>query len=249
MKLFKQIQVIYEILSPDVFLYDYIKKYKLLIQIYEIIYQIYSPEAEKEKLRRDILKKTGSLIKKYVELRNIIDTLPLYKINKDIARTIKSDQVSERVKIANLYKSLRSYIEKNKKRMPYLVSLAERIEEIITQLRERQKSVELALEEIVKMAEEIAEAEEEQKKSGLSKEEFSHFWVLKKFNIKNAKEQAKAISELFRLHENWTYNINEERTLRRKLYKILLKTSKDTQIVKIVNTLLKIDKLIKEEVE
>lgn len=248
-KLFKQIQEIYEILSPDAFLYEYIKKYKLLVQIYEVIHQTYNPEAERKKIRRDILRKTESLIKEHVELQNIVDSLPLYEINKDIAITIKQDKISERVKIASLYKSLRVYIEKNKKIMPYLISFAEKIEEIITQLKERQKSVELALEELTKMAKEIAEAESEQKNSGLSKEEFSHFWVLRKFDVEKAKEKSKEISELFRVHENWLYNEDEERILRRKLYKALLSIFKDTEIVKVVNTLLGVDKLIKEKSE
>jgi len=75
-KIFKQIQEIYEILSPDEFLRDYIEKYKLLVQIYEIIYQTYNPEAEKKRIRRDILKKTEDLIKENIELLHIADNLP-----------------------------------------------------------------------------------------------------------------------------------------------------------------------------
>jgi len=248
-KLFKQIQEIYEILSPDAFLYEYIRKYKLLVQIYEVIYQTYNPEAERKKIRRDILRKTESLIKEHVELQNIVDSLPLYEINKDIATTIKQDKFSEKVKVASLYKSLRVYIEKNRKSMPYLISFAERIEEIITQLKERQKSVELAFEELTKMAKEIAEAETEQTNSGLSKEEFSHFWILRKFGVEKAKEKSKEISELFQEHKNWFYNEDEQRILRRKLYKALFSVFKDAEIVKVVNTLLGVDKQIKGKSE
>jgi len=114
-KIFKQIQEIYEILSPDEFLRDYIEKYKLLVQIYEIIYQTYNPEAEKKRIRRDILKKTEDLIKENIELLHIADNLPLYEINKDIAHTIKADKISQRVKIASLYRSIRIHIERQKK--------------------------------------------------------------------------------------------------------------------------------------
>ncbi|HIP66572.1 MAG TPA: HsdR family type I site-specific deoxyribonuclease, partial [Candidatus Nanopusillus sp.] len=114
-KIFRQIQEIYEILSPDEFLRDYIEKYKSLIQIYTIIYQTYNPEVEKRKIRRDILKKTEELIKKNVELLNIVDSLPLYEINEGIASTIKADNVSQRVKVANLYRSINIYIEKRRK--------------------------------------------------------------------------------------------------------------------------------------
>ena len=246
-KTFKQIQEIYEILSPDEFLRDYIEKYKLLVQIYEVIYQIYNPEAEKRKIRRDILKKTENLIKENVELLHIADNLPLYEINEDIARTIKADKISQRVKIASLYKSIKVHIENKRKESPYLVSIAEKIEEIISQLRERQRSVESALEELTRIAEDIAKAEEEQKKSGLNKEEFSYFWILRRHGVKNPEEISKGISNIIAKKEHWIFNENVERELRKELYKKLLGYSYSGDVVKLVNELLDIDRIIRGE--
>ncbi|MBW9221497.1 HsdR family type I site-specific deoxyribonuclease [Methanothermococcus sp. SCGC AD-155-C09] len=246
-KIFKQIQEIYEILSPDEFLRDYIEKYKLLIQIYNIIYQTYNPEVEKRKIRRDILKKTEELIKKNVELSNIVDSLPLYEINEGIASTIKADNVSQRVKVANLYRSINIYIEKRRKDSPYLVSIVEKVEEIISHLRERQRSVESALEELTKIAEDIVKAEEEQLKSGLSKEEFSYFWILRRYGVEN-KEMSKKIYEIISKRKHWILNENEERELRKDLYKVLQKELCKLQlnnVVKLVNELLEIDKIIR----
>jgi len=244
-KTFKQIQEIYEILSPDEFLRDYIEKYKLLVQIYEIIYQTYNPEAEKRKIRRDILKKTENLIKENVELLHIADNLPLYEINEDIARTIKADKISQRVKIASLYKSIKVHIENKRKESPYLVSIAEKIEEIISQLRERQRSVESALEELIRIAEDIAKAEEEQKRSGLNKEEFSYFWILRGHGVKNPEKISKDISNIIAKKEHWIFNENVERELRKELYKKLLDYSGD--VVKLVNEVLGIDRIIRGE--
>ena len=242
-KTFKQIQEIYEILSPDEFLRDYIEKYKLLVQIYEIIYQTYNPEAEKRKVRRDILRKTENLIKENVELLHIVDNLPLYEINKDIAHAIKADKISQRVKIASLYKSIKVHVENKRKESPYLVSIAEKVEEIILQLRERQRSVESALEELTKIAEDIAKAEEEQRRSGLNKEEFSYFWILKRYGVKNPKEISKDISSTIAEKEHWIFNESVERELRKELYKKLINCS--SNVVRLVNELLGIDRIIR----
>jgi len=246
-KIFKQIQEIYEILSPDEFLRDYIEKYKLLVQIYEIIRQTFVPESERNKIRRDILRKTEWLIKENVELLYIADNLPYYEINKDIADTLKADKVSIRVKIMALYKSIKGHIKERKKESPYLISIGERVEQIISQLQERQRSVESTLEELTKMVEDIAEAEEEQKKSGLNKEEFSYFWVLRKHGVSEAKEKAKKIQKIILQKEHWIFNENVERELRRELYKEFLDFPGD--VVKLVDELLGIDKILRGEID
>ncbi len=243
-KIFKQIQEIYEILSPDEFLRDFIEKYKFLVQIYQIVYKNYYFDAEKGDIRRSILKKTEELIKENVKLSNLIDDLPIYEINKDIANTIKADKISERVKIANLYRSIKIHIENKRKESPYLLSIAEKVEEIISQLRERHRSVESTLEELIKVAEEIPKAEDEQKSSGLSKEEFSYFWILKRHGVKNAESIAKSICKIIAEKDHWMFNENAERELRTELYKVLL--NYQGNVVKLVNELLDMAKIILE---
>jgi len=245
-KLFKQVQEIYEILSPDEFLRDYIEKYKLLVQIYTIIKQAYTSESEDKKIRRDLLKKTEALIRENVELLQIIDELPLYEINKDIANVIRSDNIPGRVKVINLVRSIRSHIEREKKEKPYLNSIARQVEEVIKRLEERQISIEKALKELINISEDIARAEEEQKNSGLSKEEFSYFWMLRE-KVQNPKELAKDIAEIFAKEEHWIFNKEDERELRVELYKKVLKQIRDIEEAsELVEELLNIDRIMRE---
>lgn len=227
-KLFMQIQEIYEILSPDEFLRDYLKDYKLLLQVYQILYKEFSPEAEGKKAHRDILRKTEKLIKESVELRSIVDSLPIYEINKDIASLIKADKLSERVKVANLHRSLVTYIEQNKGKQPFLLSLFEEVEEIIKQLRERQRGIESALSDLTRLAEEIANSREEQEKSGLSKEEFSIFRVLKSYKVDKPVEMAREMYRELEKRSEWFYSEDAEREIRKELYRLLSKKFKET---------------------
>ncbi|NMX21609.1 hypothetical protein C5S30_04080 [ANME-1 cluster archaeon GoMg4] len=220
-KIFKQIQELYEILSPDEFLRDYIRDYQLLLQVYKIIYNAFNPEAERKRIHRDILNKTEELIKGSVELKNITDSLPVYEINRDIANLVKADKLSERVKIVNLRRSLVIYIDKHKKRQPFLASISEKIEEIISQLRERQRSVESTLDDLAKLAEEIAASKDEQEESGLSKGEFSIFWILRSYGVDNPEVMAKRIYDGMEKQKEWFYNEKIERGLRMSLYRLL----------------------------
>jgi len=243
-KLYNETERIYEILSPDEFLRDYMRHYKLLVQIREIIRNAY-PDEERRMLR-EVLKKTEQLIREEVELKNIVNSLPVYEINRDIAKLVKADKIPERVKIINLHRSLANHIKRTIEKQPYLLSISEEIEKIITRLKERQISVENALQGLAKLGEQIAASEEEQQKSGLGKEEFSILWILRGHEVSKPETLAEKIYKEIEEHKEWPYNEKIERTLRRKLYKILLKTTPKNKLVELVNNLLKMHKILIE---
>ncbi|HKZ93954.1 MAG TPA: HsdR family type I site-specific deoxyribonuclease [Candidatus Bathyarchaeia archaeon] len=248
-KTFKETQALYEILSPDEFLRDHIRDYKLLIQVYKIIYNAYNPEAEQKKIYRDILKKTEALIKSSVDLKGITDTLPPYKITKQITRLIKADKAPERVKVINLHRTLTTYIHQNKQKQPILISISEKVEEIIKQLREKQKDIATALTELTKLAEAIAASKEEQEKSGLTKEEFTTYWILRNYKVNKPETMAKNIFPELERHKEWLYNEKTERDLRRELYKLLLPTAPKETLVELTDNLLKMHKFLTEGTE
>ena len=233
-KTFNQIQEIYEIISPDEFLRDYIRDYQLLVQVYKVIYNAYNPEAERKRIHRQILSKTEKLIRESVESKSITDSLPTYEINKDIANLIKADKLSERVKIVNLHRSLRIYISGNKEKQPFLISISERVEEIIEQLKERQRSVESALGELTRLVEEIAASKKEQEESKLNKEEFSIFWVLRSYRVDKPDEMARRIYKEIETQKEWLYNEKIERKLRAELYRLLLHLRKPGSIEQVL---------------
>lgn len=245
-KLFKETERTYEVLSPDEFLRDYMQQYKLMVQIYQIVYNTYNPEAERKRLQREILKKTEALIQKEVELRTIVDSLPIYEINKNTPTLVKADKSPERVKVVNLHKSLADHIQKKIKEEPYLLSLSEEVEKTINRLKEKQASAEETLRELTKIAERIAASEEEQRESGLSKEEFGVYWVLKNRQVNKPETITPKIYTELNAHDDWVYNEHTERTLRRNLYKILIGTIPEAQLVELVNNLLRMHEILIE---
>ena len=245
-KFYKEIERIYEVLSPDEFLRDYMKDYKLLLQVYQIVYNAFNPEAERKRIYRQTLKKTEKLIKEEVELRAIADCLPVYEITKDIANQIRVKKASKRVKVINLHRSLTDHIQRTIRKQPYLLSISEEVDKTITQLRERQKDVEETLKDLTKFAEQVALSEGEQAKSGLNKEEFSTFWILRSFSVDKPEFIAGKIYKKIDKHREWLYNTKIERKLRKELYKLLLEPAPEDQLVNLVNNLLKMHKIFTE---
>lgn len=220
-RLFKDLQTAYEILSPDPFLRDYLDDYALIVQVYQAVYNYFNPEAERRRIQRDLLQKTDALIRRHVAVVALVDMLPLYPIHRDIANVINADAVSERVKITNLYRSLTVYIEQHQQEQPYLLSIGEQVEGVIQRLRERQISVQTALEQMTTLTENAIAASEEQAQSDLDGSEFALYWVLKGQGLAAPKETARQVHAVLDAHPGWAYNPKVESTVRLQLYKAL----------------------------
>ncbi len=218
---FKELQTAYEILSPDPFLRDHLDDYALVVQVYQVIYNYFNPEAERRRIQRELLRKTDALIRKHVEAAPVVDTLPLYPINRDIANVVQADNVSDRVKVTNLYRSLIIHIEQYQQEQPYLISISERVEVVIQRLRDRQISVEAALEQLGDLAEEAVTAETQQAESDLSRGEFALYWVLKGQGVVNPDTAAQTAYRILAEHPGWPYNAGLGRTVRAEMYKLL----------------------------
>jgi type I restriction enzyme, R subunit len=217
---FKELQTAYEILSPDPFLRDYLDDYALIAQIYQTVYNAFSPEAAERRQRRLVLVKTDALIRKHVGVDGLGE-MPLYPINRDIANVVRDDDVSDRVKVTNLYRSLTVYIEQHAQEQPYLMSIGERVEQVIQQLRDRQISVQSALYELSSMVESATEAEEEQAESGMDPGEYALYWVLKGQGAADPEALAGEVEEVLSAHRGWPTNDGQERTVRLQIYKLL----------------------------
>ncbi len=220
-QVFKDLQTAYEVLSPDPFLRDYLDDYALIAQVYQVVYNYFDPESKKRRAQRDLLKKTGALIRENVSVVGYVDTLPLYPINRELANVVKADHVSDRVKVTNLYRSLVVHVEEHQAEQPYLISIGEQVEAIIRRLRERQISVESALAQLEALAEDATKAHEQQARSDMNSGEFALYWVLKGQTVVEPERMAREVYRILLEHPGWPYNPRLESAVRRELYKLV----------------------------
>ncbi len=218
---FKALQTAYEVISPDPFLRDYLGRYALVAQVHTVVYRYFDPEAQKRAIRYDLLKKTDQLIRENVELVSLASPLPLYPINKDIGHVVAADQVSEQVKVINLYRSLVAHIEANAATQPYLIPIADEVEAIIQQLKGRQISVTEALTGLQAQSEKTAQAEEARQKSDLEDKAFALSFVLKDYAVPDSEARAVQVQAIIDQYPGWPYTQKLEREVRLALYRLL----------------------------
>jgi len=244
-KLFRQIEDIYEILSPDVFLRDYLEAYKSLGQLYKIVQYNFRPkEAD---IYRDLRNKTKELIRKHVNLQAIVDNLPAYKIDEKVIEAVERDRLPEKAKVVNLYRSIILHVRANVRQEPYLHSLGERAEEIIKRLEEKQVQSKEALKRLMEVAQGIARSDAERNQLKLGKDEFNIYWALKENKVSNdIVNLAKDVLHLLDSNKTWPLNKKKEMDVRRDVYKLLLKKVPRNKLPAVVNSILDVHRMMVE---
>ena len=246
---YKDLQTAYETLAPDPFLRDYLDDYAFIVDVYQLVYNHYNPEAERRRIEYQILQKTDSLIRDRVSVSNLTE-LPVYPVHRDIADEVNADDASERVKVTNLHRSLVLHMEKHQDEQPYLISIGEEVERVIQNLRDQQISTQSALKQLTDLAEKTVAAEEEQESREIDPGEFALYWVLKGQDFDKPEEIARQAREEMAHYPAWPYDSKQERTVRLSLYKLLMPhievQDKADALKSTVDALLRMGKVVRE---
>ena len=236
-KFYKRLEMLYEIISPDKDLRDYMDKYLKLSSLYTIILNAFSKRVIVDK---EVMRKTQQLVRSSVENYDIPKPYKIYEIKEDTLQALKSDDDSDNTKVINLRKSIEKFVLDNEDSLPYLISIGERAETIVELYDDRQISTQEALSRLEKIIEEINQAKKEQAEKDFEAREFTVYWILKKEEIQNADDLAVQIEDAFKQNSNWRENAKEARELTASLYKILLKCMDKDKAVALVDKILKI---------
>jgi type I restriction enzyme, R subunit len=218
-RFYRDLSDLYEMLSPDAFLYPYIADYDLLSRIYRILRAAYDSVFVDKELTR----KTAQLVQAHTHGGAIQDTLEIYEINEHLLERLARDDTPDTVKIFNLHKSIQELINRQGNQAPYLYAIGERAEAVIRAFQERQKATLEALADLEKMIADIIQAEVERVALNLSPDAFVVYFLLKQEGLPEAPAIARDSEAIFADYPHWRSSDAQERAVRTKLYGILLK--------------------------
>ena len=219
-KFFKQLESLYEIISPDKFLGDCIRAYTQLSHLYQTVLLAFTPRVQADK---ELMRKTASLVKEQVKVGQIAEPLPIYAINEQSLEALKKDPRSEKAKVVNLTRSIRIFVDDNQGKNPFLLGIGERVEAINELYDNRQIDTIEALKQLEELVKQVNLAKKEQTEKKLDTRTFSIYWVLKTYMTYGVDELSKKVSALYDKYPDWMVNGNERRDLRLELYGLLLK--------------------------
>ena len=240
---YKEVEALWEILSPSAELRVHISTYKQLTQLYVTVRNAY---ADKVGFVADLAYKTRRLIEENAEQHGLGRLTKTVTFDVKTLQSLRGEDGTDEGKVFNLVRGLQHEIDENPAAAPVLQPLKDRAERILKDLEERKTTGLAAMDELAALAAEKDKAMQAAKASGLSARAFAVSWTLRDdASLRTAgvdpMQLAKEAEELLTKFPNAQVNPDEQRRLRGALYKPLLALSQVERarvVVLIIKTLL-----------
>ena len=221
---YKDIEALWEILSPSAELRDYIETYKQLAGLYAAVRNAYATSVTSV---ADLASKTSRMVQEKSAQEGLGYLTKTVTFDMQTLKALQGGKGSDEAKVFNLVRGLQREIENGPEMGSVLRPLKDRAEHILKDMEERTTTGLAALDLLAALAREKEAAEESKKDSGLSPRAFGVYWALKddpdlRTAGVNAMDLAREAELLLGRFPNATVSGDEERRLRAALYRPLL---------------------------
>ncbi len=239
---YKEIEALWEILSPSPDLRDYITTFKGLAQLYATVRNAYS---DRVGYVADLAYKTRRLVEENATQEGLGNLTKSVTFDVKTLEGLRGEPGTDERKIFNLVRGLQKEIDDDPNAAAVLQTLKDRADRIIKDLTDRNTTGLAAMVLLAALAREKDEAIKAAKDSGLSTRAFGVYWTLK--GDESLRKAGVSAMELARAAEteavrfpNAKVNDDERRKLRATLYRPLLEIDPENRgrIVDLVLTIL-----------
>jgi len=234
-KEYREIEMLYEIISPDAFLRPFIDDYTTLSAIFAVVRRAY---AKTLYVDRAFQKKTNELVQRHVGAVGLPAVTEFVAIDENTIEIIGKNSGGDNTKVINLVKS----IEKkalDERGDPFLVALADRARAVQESFEDRQTTTADALDRLLAEIQKDVLRREEQAAKGLDSLTYFVQCELAEAGFLAADEAGEKIASAFQAHPSWRRSDAELREVRQKITFTLL--AEDDDIEKAASI---VDKLI-----
>jgi len=239
-KFFRQLQNVYEVISPDAFLRPFMDDYLAVAELYALIRNAYS---DRIYVDREVANKTRELLQSHtitgqLEIPGAIQTLGAEELAK-----LKQSDTTDTTKILNLRKILSSLVAEDGLSKPFLISIGDRAEKLVEAYENRQIATQQALLDFEKLAREAVEAEAERQTLGLDENAFAIYKVVLTDSPGYSADESKTLDALFVQHSDYRWNDDQKSKLRTELYKALRPKVGTGKMIEVTNRLMNIQRV------
>lgn len=224
---YKEVESLWEILSPSSELRDHIATYKQLSVLYAAVRNAY---ADKVGFVADLAYKTRRLIEENATQQGLGRLTKSITFDTKTLQSLRGDTGTDEGKVFNLVRGLQKEIDDDANAAPVLQPLKDRAERILKDMEERRTTGLAAMDQLAALAAEKEAAMQAAADSGLSGRAFNVYWTLRAdADLKEAGIDPMALAREAETQlgkfPNSAVNSDEKRRLRASLYHPLLRLS------------------------
>lgn len=226
-KEYKEIEMLYEIISPDAFLRPFMDDFGTLSAIYQVVRKAYTRTVMVD---REFQAKTRYLVQQQVGSYGVGGLGEMVAIDGNTIELIKKKSGGDGTKVINLIKSIEKLAQENSDD-PYLIAMAERARAVQESFEQRQTSTAEALAELLREVEGNEARKKEQAKKSFDGLTYFVYRSLLDAKIQNAEAVSRKIRHAFTEFPNWKRSENALRELRKKVTFALFAETDDLERV------------------
>lgn len=221
---YKDIEALWEILSPSAELRDHIETFKRLAQLYATVREAY---ADKVGFVADLAYKTKRLVEENATHGGLGNLTKSVTFDLKTLEGLRGEKGPNEGKVFNLVRGLQKEIDDDPNAAPVLQPLKDRAERILKDMEDRKVTGLAAMDLLAALATEKEKAAKAAKDTGLPPKAFGIFWILKDNEaLKKAGvpvlDLANEVERLMTRFPNASVNADEQRQFRAALYRPLL---------------------------
>lgn len=231
---YKEVQTLYDILSPDAFLRPYIDLFQALTALFGLIREAYSPRVYVD---RELTEKTKLLVREHASIYGLQPPTKVHQLGAEQLAALKRSDASDISKVLNLNKMIVKVADDQADVKPFLVSIAERAEAARQALEERKITTQQALVQFEQLAAEYVKADEERAALGVDENTYGVFILVRQYKGDFSADQARAVNDLVERHPDFAWDLDQQRSLRTELYK-LVRPWVGSKMVELVNKIM-----------
>ena len=231
---YREIEMLYEIISPDAFLRPFMDDYATLAAIYIVLRKAYEKQISVD---RAFQKKTDELVQSHASTNHIASVSELVEFDETVLTGIKEKSEGSAIKVINLIKSIERSAEESSDD-PSLIAMAERARAIQEQYENRQINTQEALDALLAEIEKNEEQKREQEEKGMDSRAFFFYQILREAGVSDAETAGRKVRAAFDDNPNWAQSEAALRKLRQDVTVIVFGEMDGDRVTQVVNKLL-----------
>ncbi len=217
---YRQIESLYEILSPSPELRDHIESYRRMADLYLMVRNAYGGPT---RFYEDVARKTERMVRESVATYGAIASGKAVEFDLKTLQSLRAKDGDDNAAVINLVRAVEHEAEEQVAQQPVLADIAARARAILEALEQRTIGTQKALEQIELLVKERSEADVARAQSGLDPTTFGIFWHLRGEGFADPRLAATEIMTALARYPNHRENEDERRQLKAEVYRSLMR--------------------------